>query len=259
MATKARVVDTHAHLGECCVFGLVSTEEELIRRMDENGIDATIVQPYPGAKEAAKAHDRIAEMCEKYPDRFFGLASVSPHGDHDAYRREVARCVKELNFVGVKLHTIGHGVNPLSEDGDFVFATAHELGIPAMVHTGPGVPFALPSLCIPAAQKYPELKIILAHAGFGVFSAEAQVAASVCGNLYLETSWCVGEDIRWMISTIGSDRVMMGADLPSNVPVEVAKYRALDLDRDVYDKVMGGTAIDVFKLVSRDDHVCTAR
>jgi predicted TIM-barrel fold metal-dependent hydrolase len=48
----------------------------------------------------------------------------------------VERCVKELKFVGVKLHTIGHGVNPLTEDGDLVFATAFELGIPAMVHTG---------------------------------------------------------------------------------------------------------------------------
>ena len=123
--------------------------------------------------------------------------------------------MRDLHFVGVKLHTIGHAVNPLSEDGDLIFATAHALGIPAMVHTGPGIPFALPSLCIPAAQKYPGLKIIIAHAGFAVFSAEAQVAASVCGNLYLETSWCIGEDIRWMISTFGPERVMMGADFPA--------------------------------------------
>jgi predicted TIM-barrel fold metal-dependent hydrolase len=243
-----KVIDTHAHLGECCVFGLISTEEEMIRRMDESNVDATIVQPYPGAKDAARVHDRIAELCARHPGRFFGLASLSPHGDHDAYQREVERCVKELHFVGLKLHTIGHAVNPLTEDGDLVFATAHRFGIPAMVHTGPGVPFALPSLCIPAAQKYPGLNIILAHAGFAIFSAEAQVAASICGNLYLETSWCIGEDIRWMISTIGPDRVMMGADLPSNVPVEIAKYRALDLAPEVYDKVMGGTAIDLFKL-----------
>ena len=256
---QLKVVDTHAHLGECCVFGLLATEEEILRRMDESGVDATIVQPYPGAKEARKTHDQIAELCAKYPGRIFGLASMTPHGDHDAYRRELERCIHDLKFVGVKLHTIGHGVNPLSEDGDFVFETAHDLGIPAMVHTGPGVPFALPALCIPAAQKYPGLKIILAHAGFAVFSAEAQVAASVCGNLYLETSWCIGEDIRWMINTIGPDRVMMGADLPSNVPVEIAKYRALDLEPAVYDKVMGGTAVEVFKLTGGGEHVRSAR
>lgn len=245
---KSKIIDTHAHLGECCVFGMVSTEEDIIRRMDENGVDATIVQPYPGAKDFLKQHDEIATLCKKYPGRFFGLASLSPHIGRDRYQREVERCIKELGFVGVKLHTIGHGVNPLSEDGDLVFETAHDFGIPAMVHTGAGIPFSLPALCIPAAQKYPGLNIILAHAGGGIVSAEAQVAASICKNLYLETSWCLGEDIRWMISTIGPDRVMMGADLPSNVPVEFAKYRALDLEPDVFDRVMGLTAIEVFNL-----------
>jgi uncharacterized protein len=256
---KLKVVDAHAHLGGCCVFGANTTEEDLVRRIDESEIDVTIVQPYPGAKEAAKAHDRIAEMCAKYPGRFLGLASLSPHGDHDAYRREVERCIRDLNFVGLKMHTIGHAVDPLSEDGDFIFSTGHDLGIPVMVHTGPGIPFALPALCIPAARKYPQLKIILAHAGWGIVSAEAQVAASVCGNLYLETSWCLGAHIQWMIETIGPDRVMLGADLPSNVPVEIAKYKALDLEPAVYDQVMGGTAIDVFNLSSVLDRVSAAR
>ena len=234
--------------GRMLRFRPAGTEEDMLRRMEECGVDATIVQPYPGATMASKTHDRIAELCARHPGRFFGIASMTPHGPHDAYEREMERCIKDLKFVGIKLHTIGHGVNPLSEDGDFVFATAHSLGVPAMVHTGPGVPFALPALCIPAARKYPDLKIILAHAGFAVFTAEAQVAASVCGNLYLETSWCIGEDIRWMIDTIGADRVMLGADLPSNVPVEYAKYKALELKPEVYEKVLGGTAIDVFKL-----------
>jgi predicted TIM-barrel fold metal-dependent hydrolase len=243
-----KVIDTHAHLGECCVFGLYATEEDMIRRMDECGVDATIVQPYPGATDYTRTHNEIAELCAKHPGRFFGLASVSPHIGKDKYQREIERCVKELKFVALKIHTIGHAVNPLTEDADMAFSTANHLGIPAMVHTGAGIPFSLPALCIPAANKYPGLKIVLAHAGGGIVSAEAQVAASVCDNLYLETSWCIGEDIRWMINTIGPDRVMMGADLPSNVPVELAKYRALDLAPDVYDKVVGGTAVDIFKL-----------
>jgi uncharacterized protein len=244
----AKVIDTHAHLGECCVFGLFSTVEEMLRRQDECGVNATIVQPYPGAKDYLLRHDEIAELCAKYPGRFFGLGSLSPHVGRDKYKKEAERCVKKLKFVGLKLHTIGHAVNPLSEDGDLIFETAHELGVPAMVHTGAGIPFSLPALCMPAAQKYPGLKIVLAHAGGGILSAEAQVVASIFSNLYLETSWCLGEDIRWMINTIGPDRVMMGADLPSNVPVEFAKYRALDLEPEVFDKVMGATAVDVFKL-----------
>ena len=243
-----KIVDTHAHLGECCVFGLYSTKEEILQRMDECGVDSSIVQPYPGAKDYVQRHDEIAELCAQYPGRFFGIGSLSPHVGREKYQQEAERCIKELKFVSLKLHTIGHAVNPLTPDGDLVFETAHALGVPAMVHTGMGIPFSLPSLCIPAANKYPDLKIVLAHAGGGILSAEAQVAASLCKNLYLETSWCLGEDIRWMISTIGTDHVMMGADLPSNVPVEFAKYRALNLESDAYAKVMGGTATEVFNL-----------
>jgi uncharacterized protein len=140
-----------------------------------------------------------------------------------------------------------------------VFSTAAELGIPVMVHTRPGVPFPLPSLCIPAARKHPDLKIILAHAGFAVFSAEAQVAASVCRNIFLETSWSIGEDVRWMISTIGADHIMMGSDMPSNVPVEIAKYKALNLDQEIYRQVMGGNAIEVFNLPSQGECVQATR
>ena len=81
-------------------------------------------------------------------------------------------------------------------------------GIPAMVHTGMGIPFSLPcSFCIPAANKYPDLKIVLAaHAGGGIVSAEAQVAASAPAAIFiLETSWCLRVDIEWMIDTIGAD------------------------------------------------------
>ena len=62
-----------------------------------------------------------------------------------------------------------------------------------------------------------------------------------------------------MINTIGAERVMMGADLPSNVPVEIAKYRALDLDSKTYDQVMGVTAISVFKLALKENYVCASR
>jgi uncharacterized protein len=173
--TKAKIIDTHAHLGECCVFGLYSTEEEMLRRQDECGVDATIVQPYPGAKDYTKRHNEIATLCAKHPGRFLGIASLSPHSGRDKYQKEAERCINELKFVGLKLHTIGHGVNPLTEDGDLVFETAATLGVPAMVHTGAGIPFSLPALCIPAAEKYPNLKIVLAHAGGGILSAEAQV------------------------------------------------------------------------------------
>ena len=87
MSEALKIVDAHEHLGECRVFGLKATEDDLKRRMEESGIHAMIVQPFPGADDPVKAHDRIAELCAKYPGRFFGLASLNPHRDRSAYER----------------------------------------------------------------------------------------------------------------------------------------------------------------------------
>jgi hypothetical protein len=76
----AKKIDTHAHLGECCVFGLYATEEDMIRRMDESGVDATIVQPYPGAKDYVKKHDEIERLCVAH----HGKSSGGGHG-HDLH------------------------------------------------------------------------------------------------------------------------------------------------------------------------------
>jgi len=85
-----------------------------------------IVQPYPGATDAAKTHDRIANLCSKYPGRFSGWRVSTRTRTRRPTGREVERCVKELKFVGVKLHPIGHAVIPLSEDGDWSFKTGRE-------------------------------------------------------------------------------------------------------------------------------------
>ena len=242
------IVDSHAHLGPCRVFDLNVTESELIKAMDRYEVEAAVVQPFPGAPDARKIHNEIAELAKKHPGRIFGLASISPHRPKEEYVAEVERCVKDLCFVGVKMHTIGHAVSPLSQDGETVFATAERLKVPVMVHTGPGVPFALPSLCIPKAKAHPNVPVILAHAGFGVFTAEAIVAAQECSNVFLETSWVSGLDVRPLIDNFGADRVMLGTDLPGNVPLEIEKHKHIGLSQQDLDKVLGGTAIKVYGL-----------
>lgn len=243
-----RIIDTHAHLGPCRVFGLNVTEEDLLRTMDKNNVEAAIVQPFPGAPDAKAIHDDITTLAKRYPQRIFGLASLNPHMDKKEYVAEMRRCIEELGFVGIKLHTIGHALFPLSEDGETVFKTAEDLGVPVMVHTGPGTPLALPALTIPKAKEHLNLSIILAHAGFAIYTAEAYVAAKECFNIYLETSWCISDDIKWLVNTLGADRIMFGSDSLTNVPVELAKFKAIGLKEEDLAKCLSGTAEAVFNL-----------
>jgi len=129
-----------------------------------------------------------------------------------------------------------------------VFSTASALGVPVIVHTGLGVPWALPSLCIPPARQFSDTPIILAHAGYGVYTAEAYVAASVCENIYLEPSWCTVEDLKMLTNKVGAQRIMLGSDVPANLPVELAKYRAANLSDTELENCFWKTANRMFQL-----------
>jgi predicted TIM-barrel fold metal-dependent hydrolase len=242
------IIDAHAHLGSCRVFDLDISEELLLHTMEVTGVDAIIVQPFPGAPDAAAVHDWIAGLAKRYPSRTFGLASLNPHMDEEAYQREIERCVRELGFVGVKIHTVGHAVNPLGRHADLVARTARDLGVAVMIHTGPGVPFALPSMAIPLAQRYPDVRFVLAHAGYAVFTAEAQIAAQLCPNIYLEPSWCTPGGILGLIRSLGPDRVLFGSDMPINQAPQLATLRLLGLTDDELDTCLWRTAARVFDL-----------
>ena len=241
------IIDAHSHLGYSQIFSAGVTEDLLLGTMEANDIDVSIVMPAAGS-DPGPTHDAIAELSSRQPGRIFGMASMTPLIGREAYEREAERCVRELGFKAIKLHPQAHAVSPVLEVSDVVFETAAVLGVPVMVHTGTGAPFALPSLLIRRARQFPELKIILAHAGFAIYTEEAIIAAEICDNVYLEPTWCIAGDIRRMIRMLGAERVMFGGDLPSNVPVELTKYRTLDLDEDERAWCLSRTAVSVFEL-----------
>jgi predicted TIM-barrel fold metal-dependent hydrolase len=241
------IIDAHSHLGYSEIFSAGVTEDVLLATMEANSIDVSVVMPAAGS-DPHSTHDAIADLCRRQPGRIFGMVSMTPLIGRPAYEREAKRCVRELGFKAIKLHPQAHAVSPALEVSNVVFDMAAALGVPVMVHTGSGAPFALPSLLIRRARQFPELKIILAHAGFAIYSEEAIIAAEVCDNIYLEPTWCIAGDIRRMVKSLGANRVMFGGDLPSNVPVELTKYRTLDLTDEERTWCLSRTAREVFNL-----------
>jgi len=245
-------IDVHGHLGYDYVFDEDFGEAEL-QKAHADGIDVTIVQPGTcmNLEDVQRQHDAIADLCLRYPGRFFGMANPSPHLRREQYEREMERCVKELGFVGVKLHPLAHAVRPSGRAGERVFSTAQALGIPVMVHTGAGVPFALPSNLIPVAQKYSQVAIVLAHAGASIYAAEAELAVKLCPNVYLDTSWCAKHTIIKWVRELGADRLMLASDHGENAIVELAKYRSMGLSASDLEWCLGKTAQKVYRLPVR--------
>ncbi len=242
------IIDTHQHIGTSMFSGVTTTDDALIEAMDANGVDLALVMPQPSREDPRILHDRIAEAVSRRPGRLLGMANIDPRSPDDGYEREARRCVEELGFVALKLHPLGHNIAPDHPDCDKVFRTAAALGVPVIVHTGLGTPWSLPALCIPPARRYPDLPVVLAHAGWGLYSSEAMVAAEVCSNVWLEPSWCPAYMTAKMVERFGASRVLFGSDHLSNMPVELTKLRSIGLADDDLRAILDDTARRVFPI-----------
>lgn len=242
------IIDAHMHLGEDLLFNSNDNEEDILQYMEENHIDGCILQTGLINHDVRKANERIYAMSKKYAGKFWGILAVTPIMDEDKYFDYVRWAIGDLGFKGLKLHPNAFCCPPNSPQAQKVFRAAEYFDIPVMIHTGIGVPASLPGLAMGPAQAFPDVKIILAHAGNTLFAGEALLVAQNYSNIYLETSWTSIVDKKMFIDNLGVDRLIFGTDVPLNSSVEMYEYNKLDLEYEQYQKIMGGNAKRVFNL-----------
>ena len=215
---------------------------------EEWGIGGTWLQPGIMPVDYKAAHKRVYALTKKRPDSIWGYTVLPPYWETSQYESFIKWTVEELGFKVLKLQPYAFCTSPLTPQSQKVFETAVKLNIPVIIHTGNGMPCALPSLAIPVAKAYPELNIVLAHSGAGIYGAEALIAAQQCPNITLEPSLTTVMDIPSFIRKLGAEPVMFGTDIPLNASAELGKYKALHLTEEPYAWVHEGTARRVFRL-----------
>lgn len=242
------IIDVHAHLGWDYVFDEHFTLEEQLKKHEDFGIDRTILQPASCHDLASvmQQHDAIAAAARAYPGRFYGMANPNPHLPAAVYEKELRRCVEELGFVGVKIHTFAHAVHPCGHAGTRVLELARKLGLPVMVHTGAGIPFANPSNLVEAAARYPDVTIIMAHSGMMIMAGETIAALRQHGNLYADTTWTAGFNIKRWADELGAHRLLFGTDHADNAGTELAKLRTIGLTEEQQAEIAGRSAERLF-------------
>lgn len=62
-----------------------------------------VVSPKDAVELARMANDEMAELVNKYPDRFVAAVANLPMNDMDASLREAERAIKELKFKGIQI------------------------------------------------------------------------------------------------------------------------------------------------------------
>lgn len=241
-----QIYDTHAHLGSAKHSGRVHDCERILRSMDGAGVDRALLIPFPVVEDFRREHDLVGAAVRAYPDRFTGAACLDPFLPEAELKAELQRCVEVLGLRALKLQPQYQPLNPLSARSDMYFGVAAELRLPVVAHTGTGAPFSLPSLFIAPARKFPDLTIVLGHAGGSVYMLESIVAATVCPNICIELSSLMPHHVLEILHHVPATRLMAGADLPESLEAEMHKILTMDIRRADKEAILWHTGRRIF-------------
>lgn len=231
-----------------------------LRDMDAAGVDvailsAAVFQQWMSLDAARIFNDEIAEIQQRYPARFVGLAHVPPFGE-DGARAELERGIRELGLHGVCITTSFRGSYPDAVEYREFFQTADALGLAVFVHAA-GCPVELGPLdryglsytlgrgldhtLVTARllyggvlEDFPRVRFMMGHLAGAFYAmvkrllteAPSRPINRIPKRAYAEqlrriwydtapTSWQGPPEIRHAIETVGLDRICYGSDYPA--------------------------------------------
>ncbi|MGO9115895.1 MAG: amidohydrolase family protein [Thermoguttaceae bacterium] len=220
MVQNVRNLRVMERTAACLVKG--SAVATLLDRMNAGGIrKACLMGPNP-TDGIALTNETVRSIVESHPDRFVGFVGVDPSVGISETRAEIRRAVDQWGFKGVA--EIGGG-DILASHWNVVYETCLDEGIPVLVHAGiplPSMslkhshPFAVDEL----AQRYPELQIIAAHAGFPWIMETISVAIRQ-PNVHIDLSALPAFNRMLVKPLLGfcvdhglEDQILFGSDFP---------------------------------------------
>ena len=235
------VIDAHAHLGDFPLFGESLDVARLLKIMDEYSIERSVVSSIPNTL--------TLEAVRKYPDRISGLVRVNPF-DNEAVEL-IDKAVGDWDFKGVKMNPLSNNFLPDSALVHPVMEAAGRNRVPVLIHCG-HPPWSLPWSFERLADRFPDVKIVMAHMGHGhiVYINGALDVAEDHGNIVVDTAGVtMHSKIREAVERLGEDRVMYGSDMPLGHPAwEIPKVKISGLSEEHLRKVLHDNAIDVYHL-----------
>jgi len=125
------VIDAHFHVDDVPALGWHMPPELAIEQLDEAGVQTAVIMTITDAPEVnPTALEMIAEACARWPGRFEAYARIHPWYGDEA-EALVVRAIRELRFVGLKLHPVTTIAHPADESSLRLIRAAARLGAPA--------------------------------------------------------------------------------------------------------------------------------
>jgi len=224
------IVDAHTHLGYCANFYIPDVSlEGMVNIMDKLNIKRICCSHLAGilAHHFEYAHRETLKAIEQYPGRIFGYTIYDPNFPEDSLQ-SVKKYLKMDGFVGIKIHPAIHTYPVDGKKYDPLWQYSADNNILVLSHTWDATPqttypyelaasqiYAEPKLIGRVAQRYPEIKIIMGHAG-GHYRGYLQAIEVVQSheNVYVDIGGATFSFglIEWLAKEVGAHKILYGSD-----------------------------------------------
>lgn len=272
---KLRVIDFHVHIGlkenwhEWVRDYQKSTQSEFYSRYEEM-IDPEKFASYLKSNRVEKAvilpeispivtgvvlNEYVLEFCQGH-DVFIPFCTVNPFVVNNP-AQELKKYFK-LGAKGVKLYPSYNHFYPNESRMYPIYAFAQEERLPVLVHTGSSIfkgskiKFADPIHLDDVASDFPDLPLIMAHSGRGLWYEEAFFLSRIHPSLYLEVS---GLPPRKLLNYFPDmekniDKFIYGSDWPGvrTISSNIEAIEELSLSEDSKKKLLYGNAARILNL-----------
>jgi predicted TIM-barrel fold metal-dependent hydrolase len=255
------IVDCHTHIFELGCggpFNLPCSADDLVREMDAHGVDLSVVLPLPGIA----SNEFVQRECARHPGRLTPL--YNPEFDvAKGTLRKMEAFFDSYAPKGLKIHPRNQGVTVNDGVVEEVLHWASEKDLPILFDVfawgGSLDNLALHPLAYHrVAQKFPNLRLILAHAG-GYKLMEAFMVAKSNANVFLDISLTplyfkgssLAADCGFLCRSLPAGRVLYGSDFPSvrfGDGLDAARQLLTSAGDHITNETMGKAAARVFGL-----------
>lgn len=228
------------------------TVSDLLRRMDEWGIDVSVVQPV--VTRPAQVHTINTWAHSICSDRLVSFGAIYPQGDD--YKAQIDEVVL-LGLKGLKFHPEYQNFMVDDERMLRVYDYALERGLVLLFHAGFDPGFKPPFKSSPQqfARVIKALQggvIVAAHLG-GHAQWDDVEEHLVGTNIYLDTSmgfeYYSSEQFMRIVKNHGAHKILFATDSPwSKAQTELEHLRALPLSEEEKRAILGENAQQILRL-----------
>ena len=247
-----KAIDIHSHFnhgadGEHNGFEKlsVSTLELMSADNERFGIGEVGYSTYSSVLSSANifAENEYLNKLSRENENVYQWVVIHPEQDDTLLQAE--KMLSERKVLGLKIHSPMHKYD-ICKYGDKIFSFANDMKAVVLMH--PDKISEMPRF----ADKYPQMKLIIAH--IGSMDHIDAIRSAKHGNIYTDTSGALSSlnnIIEYAVQTVGSEKILFGTDTYSPA-FQYSRIAFANISQEDKENIFYKNAIRLFPNAFRD-------